>query len=474
MVETLARTVHYAHQRGIVHRDITPRNILLAASNSTHGIRLLKADPKVYEPKLTDFGLAKELDADCEQTRTGAVMGTPSYMSPEQAQGKTHEIGPATDIHGAGGHPVSSAHRPASVSCGHQLRNAETGGRARAGLPARLQPGVPKDLETICLKCLAKEPLRRYGSAEELADDLHRFLATVPILARRVPWYDRTWKWVRRRPAVAALLIVIAAAVITITAGSIAYSGRVRGERDRAEHNFQLANKAVDEMLTKMGDEELASEPRMEVKRKALLESALAFHQEFLKEKADDPRVRLEAAQAYRRMADVLRLLGQYRAAQDAYDKAVLLLSQLIEEYPKDPSYRQQMAYCHNMRGEALRISGQFSDADDAYRQAQSILEELTAEMPGDASNQRELARTRYNRGILLRANAKAGRGRKSISASGRVAEQTAADVARNTGTASAFRPRVSQPRHRDSRSTTIRRCQGRLRSGDRDSNSFK
>src|SRR5262249_44298744 len=102
LVETIARTAHYAHQRGIVHRDLTPRNILLASGTSMHGVRLSKYDPKSYEPKITDFGLAKELDAEVIHTQSGMVMGTPSYMSPEQAQGKTHELGPATDVYAIG------------------------------------------------------------------------------------------------------------------------------------------------------------------------------------------------------------------------------------------------------------------------------------------------------------------------------------------------------------------------------------
>ncbi len=403
LVETLARTVHYAHQRGIVHRDLTPRNILLARSNSRHGIRLNAADLKECEPKITDFGLAKELDGDMVQTQTGMVMGTPSYMSPEQALGKTREIGPGADIHALGAilYETLTGRPPylAETSYDTLVQVIER----EPTPPTRLQPSVPRDLETICLKCLAKDPLKRYTSAEALADDLHRFLVTEPILARRVSWRERAWKWGRRHPAVTALLVVVLLAVTTLTVGSVAYSARVRGERDRAETNFQLAMQAVDEMLTEVGEEQLASEPRMEEKRKALLAKALALYQQFLAQKGEDARVRLQTAQAHRRMADILRLLGQHDTARQAYQEAAVMLERLHFESPGDARYRRQMAYCHNMRGEALRAVGHHEEAETAYQQAESVLTSLAAEDDDDASSRQELARTLYNRGILQR-----------------------------------------------------------------------
>jgi serine/threonine protein kinase len=184
MAELLARAVHYAHQRGILHRDLKPANVLLTAE----GV-----------PKITDFGLAKRVERESNLTQTGVVMGTPSYMSPEQAEGRNQAIGPWTDVYALGatlydmltGRPPFRAESPLLTL--DQLRSRDP------VPPSRLRPDVPRDLEAICLKCLHKEPGKRYASAEALADDLRRFLASEPIAALPSGVWRRMAKWVRRR-----------------------------------------------------------------------------------------------------------------------------------------------------------------------------------------------------------------------------------------------------------------------------------
>lgn len=403
LIERLARAIHSAHQSGIVHRDLTPRNILLARSSSSQSIRLRDSDTDRFDPKITDFGLAKELDSDSSQTQTGVVMGTPNYMSPEQAQGRSKAIGPATDVHALGAilYELLTGRPPfLAASSLETLRQVVEHDPVA---PTRWQPRIPQDLETICLKCLAKESAQRYASAAELADDLHRFLIDEPIRARPVSSRERAVKWARRHPAAAALLGVIAVSLATISIGGVAYNARVRGERDRAEKNFGLAMRAVDEMLSEVGEQQLATEPRMEEKRRALLSKALALNQEFLKQKSDDPRVRFETAQAYRRMADVFRLLEEHGQSRDAYEQAGKLFAQLNNESPQRPVYRQQLAYCRNFQGEVCRAAGQQADAEAAYREADSILESLSAEHPDVPGYRQDLARTLYSLGILFR-----------------------------------------------------------------------
>ena len=208
LMEALARAMQLAHSRNVVHRDLKPANILLASPGPESGELI---------PKITDFGLARQLDSDSGETQAGAVMGTPSYMAPEQASGNAHEAGPAADIYALGailydcltGRPPFKG--KTVVETLDQVRTQEP------TPPSRWQASVPLDLDTICLKCLQKEPESRYASAGQLADDLGRYLRGEAILARPVRTLERTWKWVKRNPALAAAAVVLVAASVIST-----------------------------------------------------------------------------------------------------------------------------------------------------------------------------------------------------------------------------------------------------------------
>jgi formylglycine-generating enzyme required for sulfatase activity/tRNA A-37 threonylcarbamoyl transferase component Bud32 len=209
LIETLARAMHYAHLRGVVHRDLKPGNVLLAGAEKV--------------PKISDFGLAKRIDAEARDvSRSGAVMGTASYMAPEQAAGKVRDTGPAADVYALGALLYEClTGRPPFAGQQHVVLASVLNDEPAP--PSRLAPKLPRDLETICLKCLNKEPARRYASAEELANDLRRFLAGEPVRARLVGAVERAAKWARRRPALAGLLSVtlLALAALTVLTGSL-------------------------------------------------------------------------------------------------------------------------------------------------------------------------------------------------------------------------------------------------------------
>jgi hypothetical protein len=256
VLEALARAMHAAHQAGIVHRDLKPANVLLAACGSASGE---DAKPQAaWLPKITDFGLAKRLDLP-GLTQTGAILGTPSYMAPEQAEGRTRDVGPAVDVYALGAMlyecltgrpPFKAATAPETV---RQVIADEP------PPPSRLNREVPRDLETVCLHCLHKDPRKRYASAAELADDLARFRAGEPVAARPTSGAERAARWVRRRPALAALAAVSAVAAVGLLVTVLWYNARLQAEyvrvareRDAAEgarKDAQAARLATEQAL---------------------------------------------------------------------------------------------------------------------------------------------------------------------------------------------------------------------------------
>ncbi len=233
LLETLARTVHAAHEAGVVHRDLKPANILLqdvttgdtgdtgkarqqkGLNSSSSLVPPVSPAVKSSVPKITDFGLAKQLDSDAGQTGSGAILGTPSYMAPEQAEGRAHQVGPAADVYALGAilYEALTGHPPfKGVTV---LDTLEQVRRQDPIPPRRLQPMVPRDLDTICLKCLEKEPRKRYADARALARDLRAFLDGWPIQARPPGLGDHAARWARRHPGVAAMtaLVVCTAAL---------------------------------------------------------------------------------------------------------------------------------------------------------------------------------------------------------------------------------------------------------------------
>jgi WD40 repeat protein len=229
LLACLAEAMHDTHARGILHRDLKPGNVLL----TPNGV-----------PKVTDFGLAKTVDVDLKLTRTGDLLGTPAYMAPEQALGQRSRIGPWTDIYALGVilYEVLTGRPPFLAATYQELLQQVTWHEPVS--PRQLQPQVPRDLETICLKCLQKEPSKRYGSAGEFGEDLRRFLAGEPIQARAVGRGERLWRWCRRNPVVASLTaaVFLSLALATGTA-SVGYL-KTTWALDQAEHQKGIARRA--------------------------------------------------------------------------------------------------------------------------------------------------------------------------------------------------------------------------------------
>src|SRR5262249_53671763 len=231
LVQTLARAIHHAHERGIVHRDLKPANVLLTSDGA---------------PRISDFGLAKLLEGGVGLTTSGAPLGTASYMPPEQVCAQSDHVCPAADVYALGailyemltGRPPF--HGASATETMLQVLTADP------VPPRRLQPGVPRDLETICLKCLEKTPGKRYASAQALGDDLARFLAGEPIEARPIGAWERGMKWARRRPAVAALT----ALTVSITFFALAMVTWQWQQADRARRHAESAQEEAEAART--------------------------------------------------------------------------------------------------------------------------------------------------------------------------------------------------------------------------------
>ncbi|MCI0536792.1 MAG: serine/threonine protein kinase [Verrucomicrobiales bacterium] len=218
-VKIIAEAIHYAHQHGILHRDLKPSNILIDHDD---------------EPHLTDFGLAKRLEEESTLTLSGEVLGSPSYMAPEQAAGKSI-CGAAADIYSLGAVLFELlTGRPPFVGAS-AVETLQQTLQGEPIPPRALKPSIPPDLETICLKCLEKEAARRYRTAREVADELERFLRDEPIRARPVGSVERTWRWTRRNPVVAGLSVAILVLLLVVAIGSLMAALRIQKEREVAE-----------------------------------------------------------------------------------------------------------------------------------------------------------------------------------------------------------------------------------------------
>ena len=212
LVATVARAIHHAHQRGILHRDLKPSNIVI----DEHG-----------QPQVSDFGLAKRMEGDSELTQSGTILGTPSYMAPEQASGKRGAVTTATDVYGLGAVLYTLLTGRPPFQGDSVLETIEEVKKSDPEPPSGVNRRVDRDLQTICLKCLEKEPFRRYRSATEVADDLERWLLGIPIIARRVSRAEGVWRWCRRNPRATLLMAAMALLTVCATVGfALAWNAR--------------------------------------------------------------------------------------------------------------------------------------------------------------------------------------------------------------------------------------------------------
>jgi serine/threonine protein kinase len=430
-VEMLARAMDYAHQRGIVHRDLKPANILLQIADCrvhSEGGQSAICDLQSAIPKITDFGLAKLLDGGGEnQTLTGEILGTPVYMAPEQATGKTKETVPATDVYALGAILYEMlTGRPPFVGESRLATLEQI--RCQEPVPPRsLQPHVPQDLQTICLKCLQKEPHRRYASAAALAEDLRRFQANEPILARPSSWVERAGSWCRRNPTVAFLVSFVALLLVLISVGSVVaavWLGQELRRAQRAEQNAEEARAAAVQaredlqwqkdradanlLITlgvlekKLVDEKKADQQAWlgQKKRQELQEVLERFH--VLREiNSASPEMTKLRGRAYGQMAAVQEILGEYEQAERSLVQARELQESLRRGSPNDLAYQYDLAGTLHVLGRVRSHSRRVQESEAAYREAIQLDQRLAA-VSAQPQYRDALARHFHGLGLLL------------------------------------------------------------------------
>jgi serine/threonine-protein kinase len=399
MIEILALAMAYAHEHGIIHRDLKPANVLITQDGL---------------PKITDFGLAKRLESDSSQTKSGTLMGTPNYMAPEQAHGKVSEMGPLADVYALGVilYEMLTGRVPflgASV-----LETLEQVRSHEPVPPSRMQPRIPRDIETICLKCLEKEPQKRYETAEALARDLHHYLDGEPIEARPVGNLERVWRWCRRKPILAGLYATSAVLVLTLAIGGPVAAIAISKERNEAVRQRGIAQKAQALAEQRAESEAKAKEAEKESAKIASDQRKLAIDTMFnvvrifetkLRDKAEMLPVRkelIEAADAglqkisrsaetaqradhgtgliLQRMGDIYEHMSKTEEAIKKYESSLEVFNKLSLQDPQNDLFKWNIAVCYDKLGEMRReLTGDASIAIEFYKKSLAMREALAA-----------------------------------------------------------------------------------------------
>ncbi len=386
-----ARGLEHAHQLGVVHRDIKPANLLLDQRGDLW---------------ITDFGLA-HCQSQVGLTMTGDMVGTLRYMSPEQAMATRVPIDQRVDIYSLGAtlYELLTFQPPFSGTDRRELLRQICFEEPRP--LSRLNPEVPKELETIVLKALAKLPGDRYSTAQELADDLERFLEDKPIRARRPTLAQRAIKLSRRHQGVTVTAGIATGLVLLLLLGFLLYrNSLIANQRDEAdqlrllaEERFTQARQAVDIMYTQFAKKWLAQQPQMEPVEREFLNKALVFYEKLAGESSKDPRVRFETAQAYGRVAEIQHHLGESEQAEKAYNQAVPLLQGLVDEFPREAEYRKELADSLHSLGVLWGDTGRLPEEEKAHLRALDLQKQLVEENPTVPTYRRDYALGLYHLG---------------------------------------------------------------------------
>lgn len=398
LLQIVANAMHVAHQRGIVHRDLKPANVLL----TTDGV-----------PKIVDFGLAKRLEDSAQlRTHSGALVGTPCYMSPEQVSGKTNDVGASVDIYALGVILYQLLAKRLPFEGRTTVETLQLIASTEPKRPSHFEKNVSRDLETICLKCLNKAPGARYLSAQELSDDLGRFLDHRPIIARRATWMKSAMLRVRRHPQVAALL----AAILFVTCGSavlvtwqqwqlmdLSSQAAMRKQSESEQRKRAVeAEKAYESSLAKARDIvgrwtqlgiKLDNEPGMDTLRRKAFEDAVGYYEEFLSQNAGDASIRLEAAQASLRAAVIHSELGLWEQSETGMKRSI----KWLDEMSPTPQVQMLLSECLIQSAHLQRRLERWDESEASYQRMIDLTTKMLVAKPNNTTLMVRLANAKLN-----------------------------------------------------------------------------
>ena len=392
LVARLADALGHAHRRGVIHRDIKPGNILLSSGDRCDEAELLGS------VRITDFGLAT-LNSDEENlTVDGAFIGTPSYMSPEQAHGE-NEGGPAIDIYSLGVVLFQLLTGDVPFKGKSNLAILKSITEEPAPSPREFNSKVPDDLAAICLKCLEKNPTDRYDSASDLSDDLYRFFNQRPIRAKRPSAMRQYQLWLKRNPVISLLSFLLFAALAIGFATTWQQYRKSQANLKFAESNFQQAKDTVDKLLTRALSVELETQP---VVRKEMLQTVSRFYQQFIEQNQNDPDLDYDLAISYRNLAKIDAESGKYRDALERLQSANELFKQTVN---RQSAVDKQLESFANQIDIGLQYDrlGRLEDSIVAYDTAIKFGRQLKLQFPENVEIQLGFARVLKNKGAVLR-----------------------------------------------------------------------
>ena len=386
LLAPVARAVAAAHEHNVLHRDLKPHNILI--------------DDQAERAFVADFGLAKLINDESELTLSGQTMGTPPYMSPEQTRDAS-SAGHLSDIYGLGAtlyHALTGRPPFQAASTIETLRQVVEDDPVS---PRQLNPGISRDVETICLKCLEKEPARRYASATALADELQRVLIGEPIQARPISSAGRLLRWCRRKPLLATLSGgLVAMLMLALTATTWGYVTQ-SAAREESERSFRFTLGAVNDLFRTVAEDRLLNQPGAQPLRHDLLTRALHYYEELLAERANDPTLRSEIAMTNYRVGRILEETASVKLALDRYATARLMLSQLVGDESSNLQHRQDLGTVYTAEATGLTKLGRFEQALHMHVEALQLRQTISESDPAAIESQRMLANSLMNIGLV-------------------------------------------------------------------------